>query len=187
MKNLRFSSSPISNGTTFLNAISSFFRHYSDFSGKSTRKEFIYWYLFELLLVSVMYASYRNSKLIPYISLLWTIATFMPTLALGSRRINDSNLHCTKLVCFFPYIGDVVGLLFSAYYLFFNQVAVIVRPGIFPNLVLITIKTHSIAPSVVGTITVVVICVYAFLMLKNGSYTVHTCRVDHRVTGAEKS
>lgn len=59
-------------------AVSHVFAHYADFSGRARRKEF-WWFA----LVNVVLSC------IPYVGIVWALATIVPQLALSARRLHD--------------------------------------------------------------------------------------------------
>ena len=79
---------------TFFEAISSGFRHYVDFSGRAMRSEFWYWFLFTILLsivtVGIDYAIFGYTlETVSPVNALSSLATFLPSLAVGVRRLHD--------------------------------------------------------------------------------------------------
>ena len=85
---------------------------YTQFEGKADRKEF--WY-FALALFVVTFAL----SLIPIIgqiaSALIGLATLVPSLALGARRMHDINKSgWFMLICLIPFIGGLIFLYFAA-------------------------------------------------------------------------
>jgi uncharacterized membrane protein YhaH (DUF805 family) len=85
---------------TFIDAIKSYFKNYVTFKGRARRSEFWYAALFTALVsaaISIIAPGHRetmgdfsvdqNSPL----SSLWSLATFLPTLAITWRRLHDVN------------------------------------------------------------------------------------------------
>jgi uncharacterized membrane protein YhaH (DUF805 family) len=73
------------------NAVSAGFARYADFKGRSTRSEYWYWYLFTIIAISLSgildnYISKGNS----YLSSILEMVIFLPTIAVGIRRLHDS-------------------------------------------------------------------------------------------------
>ncbi|MBR4767103.1 MAG: DUF805 domain-containing protein [Clostridia bacterium] len=74
---------------SFGEAISMFFKRYVDFSGRSVKSEFWYVFLFNFIIGIVLGAlSYKNNGL-SVIASLYSLATFIPGLALSFRRLHD--------------------------------------------------------------------------------------------------
>jgi uncharacterized membrane protein YhaH (DUF805 family) len=74
----------------FTEAISSFFQKYVTFSGRASRSEFWFAYLFVFIVsvvASVVDLVVRNE----IVSSLWNLAVLLPSLAMSSRRLHDIN------------------------------------------------------------------------------------------------
>ena len=84
----RFGDMPDSMG--FGEAISSFFRNYVNFSGRASRSEFWYSYLF-IFIVAVIMAIVDVAMKNEIISSIWNLAVFLPSIAMNSRRLHDIN------------------------------------------------------------------------------------------------
>ena len=74
----------------FAEAISSFFQHSVNFSGRASRSEFWYSYLF-LIIVAVIASVIDLVVNNEIISSLWNLAVLLPTLAMTTRRLHDIN------------------------------------------------------------------------------------------------
>ena len=74
----------------FTEAISSFFQNYVNFSGRASRSEFWYSYLF-LIIVAVIASVIDLVVDNEIISSLWNLAVLLPTLAMTTRRLHDIN------------------------------------------------------------------------------------------------
>ncbi|PJJ55190.1 DUF805 domain-containing protein [Compostimonas suwonensis] len=103
---------------TFGTAISTVFRKYVDFFGRATRSEYWWWYLFVLivnvavqLVASVLPDGARET--VQWLSYLWSLAILLPTLAVGARRLHDSNHSAFHLFwMLLPLIGWIILLVF---------------------------------------------------------------------------
>jgi len=100
---------------TFSEAISSGFRNYVGFSGRASRSEFWYWILFTVLvsiaatIIDLVVLSSDTSVL----STIWSLATFLPSLAIGVRRLHDTDRSgWWWLIAFIPLIGIIVLIVF---------------------------------------------------------------------------
>lgn len=76
----------------FQEAITSGFRHYVNFSGRAPRSAYWYWVLF-VVLVSIGLgildrAVFPYSEISP-LSTIWSLAVFLPGLAVAIRRLHD--------------------------------------------------------------------------------------------------
>ncbi|KRC59326.1 hypothetical protein ASE14_16385 [Agromyces sp. Root81] len=119
-------------GASFGQAISRFFKKYATFSGRASRSEFWWWYLFNTIIAVVLYviaaiggfsgATISETggtqpgpgfavALIP--SVLWLLATFVPWLALAWRRLHDTNRSGGwYFIGFIPLVGGIILLVF---------------------------------------------------------------------------
>lgn len=79
----------------YFEAINRAFQRYSDFEGRSTKPEF-WWYALFYVLMLALCGVFNFLELAPGVTLgsvlasLFTIATLLPTLAIGVRRLRDS-------------------------------------------------------------------------------------------------
>jgi len=74
----------------FGEAVSSFFRNYVNFSGRASRSEFWYSYLF-IFIVGVVLVIVDAIVKNEIISSIWNLAILLPTLAMTARRLHDIN------------------------------------------------------------------------------------------------
>lgn len=126
-------------GASFGKAVSRFFKKYATFSGRASRSEFWWWYLANVIITAVIVViyvigaftsqrdtvstAYGTSSMITSPSPLfviggillgvWALATIVPTLALGWRRLHDANLAgpLWLIAIFVGIVGIVFGLL----------------------------------------------------------------------------
>lgn len=92
-------------------AIASVFRNYATFNGRARRSEFWYFALFQVL-VAVATTLIDKALGGSIISLIGTIALFLPGLAVSVRRLHDlDKTGWWYLIAFLPIIGGLV-LLF---------------------------------------------------------------------------
>ncbi len=68
----------IRRGMDFGETLSYFFNHYTDFNGRARRQEYWYMYLWNLIF-----------GIIPFVNIIWALATFIPNLGLSVRRLHD--------------------------------------------------------------------------------------------------
>ena len=98
---------------TFSEAISSGFRNYVGFSGRAARSW--YWILFTVLVeivTSIIDVGILSSAVMP-LSSIWSLATFLPSLAMGARRLHDTDRSgWWWLIVFIPLIGIIVLIVF---------------------------------------------------------------------------
>ncbi len=87
----------------FGTAIATGFQKYSDFAGKASRSEF-WWFQLFLVLVSI-----GTSALWDVLGAIWFLATIVPYLAIGVRRLRDGGFPWGLIfVGLVPIIGTVV-------------------------------------------------------------------------------
>ena len=96
---------------TFQEAIASGFRNYVNFSGRAPRSEYWYWVLF-VVLVSIALsildrAVFPFSEISP-LSTIWSLAAFLPGLAVSVRRLHDTDHVGWWLLLWFTIIGIIV-------------------------------------------------------------------------------
>ena len=87
----------------FGEAISLFFKNYVNFSGRSTRSE--YWFSVLFMFIIGLVLGIMGEK-VEFISRLWTLATFLPSLAIACRRFHDAGKNITPLIIL--YAAEVV-------------------------------------------------------------------------------
>jgi uncharacterized membrane protein YhaH (DUF805 family) len=90
----------------FVGAIKAGFKNYVNFRGTATRPEFWYWFLFTFLVGVVTSA-------IPGVaaSTIFSLATFLPTLAVTVRRLRDAGFSWVWLLLPLPFVVPfVVGI-----------------------------------------------------------------------------
>jgi uncharacterized membrane protein YhaH (DUF805 family) len=114
-------------GASFGEAIRRFFKKYADFTGRASRSEFWWWYLFAIIIGAVYgillstlgTAGNGGSGLGPFgwvlvvLYSLWGLAILVPSLALIWRRLHDANLAGPFLFLgFIPFVGWIILLVF---------------------------------------------------------------------------
>ena len=76
----------------FTDAVASGFRHYATFSGRASRSEYWYWVLFIMIggIVTLIldHAVFSDSDFSP-LNTIFNLVTFLPSLAVGVRRLHD--------------------------------------------------------------------------------------------------
>lgn len=87
---------------SFGEAFKRFWKNYANFSGRATRSEYWWWFLANFLITSV-------AALIPFLNIVWWLATLVPSFALGFRRMHDVGRSGAWL--FAPTAGVVFMLL----------------------------------------------------------------------------
>lgn len=100
-------------------AFGEFFRRYLDFGGRSNRGEYWYWVLDSILISIVL--SFVDQALfggfgdnVNVLGGIWGLATFIPSIALGVRRLHDiGRTGWWLLIILVPVIGFLVLLYFA--------------------------------------------------------------------------
>ena len=105
---------------TFSQSIKSVFSKYADFSGRATRSEYWYFYLFNFLVVMVYYIALfamlgsgsRDSSAVGYLSvmiIIYALVMTIPSLAVSVRRLHDTG-HSGWWIFLnlIPVIGSIV-------------------------------------------------------------------------------
>ena len=88
---------------TFGESISICFTKYADFTGRASRSEFWWWTLFVIL------ASIATGLISDMVSALFSLATLLPGLAVGARRLHDTDRSgWLQLLWFIPIIGWII-------------------------------------------------------------------------------
>lgn len=111
-----------------INAYKSFFKGYVDFAGRSTRSEYWWVWLGNMILYIPFFSAYGNalansrneSALITLgftaiIYFIFGLAIFLPSLALMIRRLRDAGFHWALIfVIFIPMVGGIALMVLLA-------------------------------------------------------------------------
>ena len=93
---------------TFGESIKTCFTKYADFTGRATRPEYWWWFLF--LVLGTIGASIISDT----VSALFSLATLLPSLAVGCRRLHDIDKSGWFLLLnLIPVIGWVILLYWA--------------------------------------------------------------------------
>ena len=93
---------------TFGESISTCFSKYATFDGRASRSEYWWWFLFTLL------ASAAAGTVSQMLSGLFSIAVMLPSLAVGVRRLHDTDRSGWFLLLWFiPVIGWIVLIVWA--------------------------------------------------------------------------
>lgn len=103
--------------TYFLDVIT---KHYVDFSGRATRKQFWLFLLFNALVATVLYLLSGMDEILGWlfnvVYVLYSLAIFLPSLAIQIRRLHDAGFSgWLWLLMFLPLLGGLI--LFVLYLL----------------------------------------------------------------------
>jgi uncharacterized membrane protein YhaH (DUF805 family) len=94
---------------TFIDAVKTCFVKYADFNGCASRSEFWWWILFTLIAsIALQSISYNLSGA-------FSIATFLPGIAVTARRLHDTDRSgWLQLLWFVPIIGWILLVIWCA-------------------------------------------------------------------------
>lgn len=94
---------------SFPEAIRTCFMKYADFAGRASRPEFWWWALFNVIAGMVLGAINQ------WLSLLFFLATFVPYIAVTTRRLHDTGRSgWLQLIGLIPVIGWIVVIVWLA-------------------------------------------------------------------------
>ena len=95
-----------STAITFLDAMKLYFQRFADFKGRSRRSE--YWWA----TLGVMLISTALSMAIPELSIVWSLVSLVPSLALVIRRLHDiGKSGWSYLFILIPFVGYIILLV----------------------------------------------------------------------------
>lgn len=93
---------------TFIDSIRTCFSKYADFNGRAGRPEFWWWTLFTFLVSMAM------GIVSDMLSGLFSLAVLLPSLAVGARRLHDTDRSAWFLLLWFiPVIGWLILLYWA--------------------------------------------------------------------------
>jgi uncharacterized membrane protein YhaH (DUF805 family) len=103
----------------FNEAVRTCFQKYFDFSGRATRREYWFFYLFIIVfsifigIISGISESYVSGSVFSFISSLFYLAVFLPSFSVSVRRLHDTNRSgWMLLIWLIPFFGLLwVGIL----------------------------------------------------------------------------
>ena len=94
---------------TFGQSIRRCFSQYAEFTGRASRAEFWWWFLFILL------AGIAAGILGEAVSALFSLGTLLPSLAVGARRLHDTNRSGWRLLLWLiPVLGWILLIVWWA-------------------------------------------------------------------------
>lgn len=107
---------------TFEEVIKKCFSKYATFSGRATRREFWYFAFFELIVSTILlcmaYVFEDEGSASGILALIWMLfglATLIPSLAVGTRRLHDIGYSgWLQLLYFVPMVGAFILIVFWA-------------------------------------------------------------------------
>lgn len=89
------------------------FKNFTNFSGRSTRPEFWYFFLINFIFfLSTNILALFYGEIIELVELIYIVITFIPSLALTIRRLHDINKSgWWILISLVPFIGSIILLV----------------------------------------------------------------------------
>ena len=111
-----------------IQAYKNFFKGYADFTGRSTRSEYWWIWLTNILLLIPLYSAYFNAIFsegeegaflalggLAIVYMIFGLALILPMLALTVRRLRDAGFHWALIfVHFIPVVGGIALLVLLA-------------------------------------------------------------------------
>lgn len=87
-----------------IDALTRAFKKYADFQGRASKSEFWFFYLWSFIFVWI-----------PIVNIIWFFASFIPLLAVGTRRLHDIGKPGVYwLFSFIPFAGFIIMIVFWA-------------------------------------------------------------------------
>jgi uncharacterized membrane protein YhaH (DUF805 family) len=97
----------------FMDAVKSVYSNYVGFHGRARRSEYWWWYLFYLIVYGVLYAIDLSVIGFPALSGLFALASLLPGIAVGVRRLHDTGRSgWWLLIALIPLVGAIVLIIF---------------------------------------------------------------------------
>ena len=100
---------------TFVEAVKSVFTKYATFSGRARRSEYWYFFLFNCIvsaLIGAIGAAIGGESTASSLSSIWSLAVFIPTLAVSWRRLHDiGKAGGFWFLNFIPLVGQIILLV----------------------------------------------------------------------------
>ncbi len=96
------------------------FRRFSDFSGRSRRSEYWYFFLFNFIIsmglnMLSMLTGRGGAMLFGLVALVFALVTLVPSLAVAVRRLHDTGRSgWWLLISFIPFVGAIILIVFLA-------------------------------------------------------------------------
>jgi uncharacterized membrane protein YhaH (DUF805 family) len=101
-------------GASISDAASRFFKKYTVFTGRASRSEFWYWSLiYAIVGVVISLTMIASTGLYSALIGTWSVATIVPSIALGVRRLHDiGKSGLWILIGLVPFVGAIILLVF---------------------------------------------------------------------------
>lgn len=90
-------------------------RNYAEFSGRASRPEFWWFFLFQFIILVVLAALAMRSDLFSIVYLLYAVGTLIPYIAVCVRRLHDTDKSgWLVLIALIPLVGGIILLVLLA-------------------------------------------------------------------------
>lgn len=97
----------------FMDAVKAVYTNYVGFQGRARRSEYWWFFLFYLIVYMVLYTVDLTVFGYPMLSGLFALASFLPSLAVGVRRLHDTGRSgWWLLIGLIPLVGFIVLIIF---------------------------------------------------------------------------
>jgi uncharacterized membrane protein YhaH (DUF805 family) len=94
---------------TFIESIQTCFQKYANFEGTARRSEYWWFFLFNVI------ASMILSQVSTTLSIVFSLATLLPSIAAATRRLHDTDRSgWWQLLYFLPIVGAIILIVFLA-------------------------------------------------------------------------
>lgn len=89
------------------------FQKYADFDGRTRRKEFWWFFLFNIIAMMIVKIVDNSMDGLEVLGKIYFLAVLIPTIAISIRRLHDTN-HSGWwiLINFIPVVGNIIFLVF---------------------------------------------------------------------------
>lgn len=86
---------------------------YAEFTGRARRSEYWYFALANFIIAIILGIIQRGVGIIGIISMLYSLAILIPSIAVGVRRLHDTNRSgWWLLLAFIPLVGAIILIIF---------------------------------------------------------------------------
>ena len=90
-------------------------KKYAEFNGRARRTEFWMFVLFNFIIAVVLNLIARMIGFLSFLSILYGLAVLCPSIAVGARRLHDTNRSgWLQLIGLIPVVGAIVLIVFCA-------------------------------------------------------------------------
>lgn len=94
---------------SFVDAVKSVFSQYAGFSGRARRSEYWFFCLFNIIVSGILGVLGTAIPILSTVSLLYSLAIFLPSLAVCIRRLHDiGKSGWFYLFAFIPLVGSII-------------------------------------------------------------------------------